>query len=58
MDLVAGLVDQIDAEELDREVASPNGGIVTGRGCLHVVLREEWWHDRYANRDLTILEGL
>jgi hypothetical protein len=25
--------------------------------CLHVVLGEEWWHHRYAVRDLAILEG-
>jgi hypothetical protein len=25
--------------------------------CLHVVFREEWWHNQYANRDLAILEG-
>ena len=24
--------------------------------CLHIVFREEWWHDQYANRDLAILE--
>jgi hypothetical protein len=25
--------------------------------CLHVILDEEWEHDRYANRDLAILES-
>lgn len=25
--------------------------------CLHVVLKEEWAHHRYATRDLAILEG-
>jgi hypothetical protein len=24
-------------------------------GCVHVVLGEEWAHNRYANRDLDIL---
>jgi hypothetical protein len=24
--------------------------------CFLVVLREEWWHNQYANRDLTVLE--
>lgn len=24
--------------------------------CFHVVLREEWWHNRYATRDLAVLE--
>lgn len=42
--------------ELDREVGSPNGGTATVRRCFHVVFKEEWWHDRYARRDLEILE--
>jgi len=25
--------------------------------CFGVVLREEWWHHRYATRDLEVLEG-
>jgi hypothetical protein len=56
MDRVAELVKEIDADELRRQVASPNGGMVTVMSCLHVVFREEWWHDHYANRDLAILE--
>jgi len=24
--------------------------------CFRVVMREEWWHNLYANRDLTVLE--
>ena len=55
MDRVADLVAGVTESELDREVASPNGGTTTVRYCLHVVFREEWWHDRYANRDLAIL---
>lgn len=43
-------------EELAREVESPNGGMISVARCIQVVLREEWWHDQYANRDLTILE--
>jgi len=26
------------------------------RRCLHAVLDEEWWHRRFAERDLTVLE--
>lgn len=51
-DRVAALLAGVDAAALDREVASPNGGTTTLGHCLQVVLREEWWHDRYANRDL------
>ena len=50
--LLAGATD----DDLSREVASPNGGPTTVRYCLQVVLREEWAHDQYANRDLAVLE--
>lgn len=46
----------VDAEQLDREVSSPNGGRTTVRRCLQVVFNEEWWHNQYATRDLTRLE--
>jgi hypothetical protein len=55
MNRVAELVQGIDVYELDRQVPSPNGGTTTVRSCLHIVFREEWWHDQYANRDLAIL---
>jgi hypothetical protein len=55
MDRVARFVATLDAAGLAREVTSPNGGPTTVLHCLHVVFREEWWHDQYANRDLTIL---
>lgn len=32
------------------------GRTLTPRRCLRVVLNEEWWHRRYAERDLTVLE--
>jgi hypothetical protein len=57
MDRVAELVATINHEELDEIVVSPNGGTTSVRSCLHVVLREEWCHDQYANRDLAVLEG-
>jgi len=55
MNRVAELVDSVDDNELNRQVPSPNGGTTTMMSCLHIVLREEWWHDQYANRDLAIL---
>lgn len=42
--------------DLQRTVASPNGGDTTVLACLHVVLEEGWWHHLYATRDLEILE--
>jgi hypothetical protein len=55
MNIVAELVEGIKADELTRHVPSPNGGTTAVMSCLHVVFREEWWHDQYANRDLAIL---
>jgi hypothetical protein len=52
MDSVAGLVQDDAATDLSRLVASPNGGMTSVLSCIQVVLREEWAHDRYANRDL------
>ena len=56
MDRVAELINRIDADGLGRKVPSPNGGMTSVLGCLHIVFREEWWHDQYANRDLAALE--
>jgi hypothetical protein len=55
MNRVAELVEGVDADDLRRQVPSPNGGTTSVASCLHIVFREEWWHDQYANRDLTIL---
>jgi hypothetical protein len=56
MDRVAELVEGVNAEDLNRQVPSPNGGTTAVMSCLHIVFREEWWHDQYANRDLAVLE--
>jgi hypothetical protein len=53
---VAELLRDASPADLARAVDSPNGGPTSVMGCLHVVLREEWEHDRYANRDLDRLE--
>jgi hypothetical protein len=53
---VADLVKGVNADDLNRQVPSPNGGTTSVMSCLHVVFRDEWWHDQYANRDLAILE--
>lgn len=57
MDRVAQVVGQIDDPGLARVVRSPNGGTTTVLSCLHVVFREEWWHNQYAVRDLAWLEA-
>jgi hypothetical protein len=56
-DRVADLLRDVTPADLERAVDDPNGGTTTVLGCLHVVLREEWEHDRYANRDLSRLEA-
>jgi hypothetical protein len=42
-------------ESLARLVDSPNGGTTTVGDCIRVVMLEEWWHHRYADRDLAAL---
>ena len=51
---VADLLRDASSDDLARTVVNPNGGSATVMSCIHVVLREEWEHDRYANRDLDI----
>jgi hypothetical protein len=52
---VAELLRAASHNDLMRTVASPNGGTTSVMSCIHVVLREEWAHNRYANRDLDVL---
>ncbi|MGZ4756760.1 MAG: DinB family protein [Acidimicrobiia bacterium] len=49
--LVRGATD----ESLARVVDSPDGGTTTVGDCIRVVFIEEWWHHRYAGRDLELL---
>ena len=53
---VADLLRDASPADLARTVESPNGGTTSVMACIHVVLGEEWEHDRYANRDLDALE--
>jgi hypothetical protein len=60
---VRGVVDDLTDERLDvagEPLVGPGwpdeGEVLTPRQCLRVVLNEEWWHRRYAERDLTVLE--
>jgi hypothetical protein len=57
MELVDALVRDATDESLARVVASPNGGTTTVGDCIRVVMFEEWWHHRYADRDLAVLAG-
>jgi DinB superfamily/Pentapeptide repeats (8 copies) len=54
---VRGFLDGATDADLQRVVASPNGGETTVLRCLWVVLKEEWWHHQYAARDLAVLEA-
>jgi DinB superfamily len=56
MDRIADLLERVTTDDLNRQVPSPNGGTTSVMSCLHIVFRDEWWHDQYANRDLAILE--
>jgi len=54
---VGAIVRDATDESLARVVASPNGGTTTVGDCIRVVVFEEWWHHRYADRDLAVLAG-
>ena len=64
MALVRGVVDDLTEERLAAETAPavgvgwpPEGRTFPVRDCLLTVLNEEWWHRRFAERDLAVLEG-
>ena len=47
----------MNAEDLTREVDVVENGPHHVRDCIATVLEEEFWHLRYADRDLTALEA-
>ena len=53
---VASIIDDLTVAELLRPCPDPHVGTPNVQTCLHVVLREEWAHNRYANRDLDALK--
>jgi hypothetical protein len=62
MRLVRETIAVVTAEDLERLCTPPDSpGHPTAPHkelhCLHVILNEEWEHNRYANRDLEILES-
>jgi hypothetical protein len=57
MSRVSDYLRAVSGNDLNQSVRSPNGGMTTVRSCFHVVLREEWWHNQYATRDLAVLAG-
>jgi DinB superfamily len=61
MDEVREVIANATAEELQRNCVPPDGPghprkDHTVLQCLHVILKEEWQHHRYAVRDLEVLE--
>jgi uncharacterized damage-inducible protein DinB len=54
----AGLTDEaLAAETTVTGPGYPEAGSFAVRRCLGAVVAEEWWHHRFAERDLTILEA-
>ena len=47
-----GYLDAVTAEDFDRTVDVLENGPHPLRECLHTVFEEEFWHNRYARRDL------
>jgi hypothetical protein len=50
-------LDDLAAADLTREVEVLENGTVTVHDCVFTVLEEEFEHDRYADRDLAVLES-
>jgi hypothetical protein len=60
MDTVRETIAAVTADDLERVCIPPAtpghpAQAHTVLHCLHVILNEEWEHNRYANRDLDIL---
>ena len=47
----------VTATDLGRPVDVLENGTTPLQGCIHTVFEEEFWHNRYAVRDLTTLES-
>ena len=64
MGLVRGVLDELTDDRLESETEPlagpgwpPEGATFPVRQCLSIVLNEEWWHRRFAERDLAVLEA-
>jgi uncharacterized damage-inducible protein DinB len=57
-DFFAGLTDErLAGETTVTGPGYPEAGTYTVKRCLRAVVAEEWWHHRFAERDLTVLEA-
>ena len=48
----------VDGADFPREVEVLENGKATVLDCLQTVMEEEFWHNRYALRDLAVLEQM
>jgi len=48
-------LDELEPADLTREVEVLENGTATVQDCVYTVLEEEFEHNRYADRDLTVL---
>jgi hypothetical protein len=62
--IIRDVVDGLTPEELDRKIVLtgegyPAAGLETQViGPLWTILEESWWHNRFMNRDLDVVEGV
>jgi hypothetical protein len=57
-ELLAGLTDeQLGGDTTVTGPGYPAAGSYAVRRCLRAVVNEEWWHHRFAERDLSVLEA-
>lgn len=62
MNEVHEVIADANVKELERSCVPPDSPGHPGKEhsvlqCLHVILKEEWQHHRYAVRDLGVLRG-
>jgi hypothetical protein len=57
-EVIAGLTDEELAADATGATGPgyPEAGSYPTRRCLGAIVNEEWWHHRYAVRDLAVLE--
>jgi hypothetical protein len=56
-DALADYLGAVTSDDLERSVEVLESGPHTVRACISTVFEEEFWHNRYAERDLAKLEA-
>jgi hypothetical protein len=52
-----GYLGSVAAADFSRPIDVLENGVNPLQECLYTVFEEEFWHNRYARRDLAVLDG-